>query len=991
MPNNTRIPPISSPFFVDKEKQIMSREWANWFLTFAGNTDTSVQYNSKLGLSGDSTFVTDGAGSVEIDGDQRVDNLTANVNQLFGTGLIQLDTGAGSRVVISSEVGLGAGILNIDGNNGVPGKLQIEAPNGLKVTMQGPASLSTGYTLVLPTALSGSNRVLTDTDGAGTLGWTNLSANVTASGTPVDNQIAVWTNATTIEGTAGFTWDGSDHILYEAVNDGNPQLRIGAVDAEELHVQTVYDSAAQTLNYVLFTTDVASVTADKGLYRFNVDGTDILDIDDGGLDLKTGFTYAINGTNVLSSTTLGSGVTASSLTSVGTLTTLTVDDITINGNTISSAGASTLAITPTAGQAITFDGTVTLDAGVIAGATSITSTSFVGDVTGNCTGTAATVTGATQAAITTCSNLVTVGALASGSIAVGFGAIDNGTNNITTGGILKVDVDGTAENAAGSLTLGAGNDAGIFFDGTDLQVLTNGAGASGIILDAEDDTLEIKGSGVLQATFDTSGLNLVSGDGYSIAGTSVLNATTLGSGVTASSLTSVGTIATGTWSATAVGATKGGTGLSTVAAGSALCANSVDTVVAVTSTVGTKILTNTTGTITWETAAGGGNVSNVGTPLDNQIAVWTGATTIEGTAGFTWDGSDHILYEAVNEGNPQLRLGATDAEELHIQSVYDTTAQTLNYVLFTTDVASVTADKGLYRFNVDGTDIVDIDDGGVDVKSGKTYAIAGTDVLSGTTLGAGVTASSLTSVGTITTGTWTATDIAVADGGTGRSTATAYAVLCGGTTSTAAHQSIAGVGTSGQVLTSNGASNLPTFQNAAAADGNDWVLISSATASASAQIVFTGLTSTYGAYVIVMTDVVAENDGVVMFLRTSTDGGASYDSGVSDYGWVLHYVFTVATVNTDSADSEITMLGAGLGNAANESLNGKITLYRPSSATYTHVSWEAVYDESTLGGMVFETGAGQRLSAADVDAVRLAFSTGNITSGEFRLYGLLDT
>jgi len=71
------------------------------------------------------------------------------------------------------------------------------------------------------------------------------------------------------------------------------------------------------------------------------------------------------------------------ITSLGTLTTLTVDDITINGNTISSAGASTLAINPTAGQAITFDSTITLDAGVIAGATSITSTAFVGALTGN--------------------------------------------------------------------------------------------------------------------------------------------------------------------------------------------------------------------------------------------------------------------------------------------------------------------------------------------------------------------------------------------------------------------------------------------------------------------------------------------------------------------------------------------------------------------------------------------------------------------------------
>jgi len=58
------------------------------------------------------------------------------------------------------------------------------------------------------------------------------------------------------------------------------------------------------------------------------------------------------------------------------------------------------------------------------------------------------------------------------------------------------------------------------------------------------------------------------------------------------------------------------------------------------------------------------------------------------------------------------------------------------------------------------------------------------------------------------------TSLSVAQGGTGATSQTAYAVLAGGTTSTGAYQSIASVGTSGQVLTSNGAGALPTFQAA---------------------------------------------------------------------------------------------------------------------------------------------------------------------------------
>ncbi len=52
----------------------------------------------------------------------------------------------------------------------------------------------------------------------------------------------------------------------------------------------------------------------------------------------------------------------------------------------------------------------------------------------------------------------------------------------------------------------------------------------------------------------------------------------------------------------------------------------------------------------------------------------------------------------------------------------------------------------------------------------------------------------------------------VAHGGTGDTSLTAYSVLCGGTTSTNPVQSVVSLGTTGQVLTSNGAAMLPTWQ-----------------------------------------------------------------------------------------------------------------------------------------------------------------------------------
>jgi len=55
----------------------------------------------------------------------------------------------------------------------------------------------------------------------------------------------------------------------------------------------------------------------------------------------------------------------------------------------------------------------------------------------------------------------------------------------------------------------------------------------------------------------------------------------------------------------------------------------------------------------------------------------------------------------------------------------------------------------------------------------------------------------------------------VAGGGTGAATFTAYAVITAGTTATNPFQNVSGVGTAGQVLTSAGASALPTWSNGA--------------------------------------------------------------------------------------------------------------------------------------------------------------------------------
>jgi len=163
-------------------------------------------------------------------------------------------------------------------------------------------------------------------------------------------------------------------------------------------------------------------------------------------------TTDING-GTIDATVIG-GATPAAVTS----TIVVVDNITIDLNTISSTSGN-LNITPVAGSAIVLDGTISVDAGVVTGITSlgvtgtrVTAGFFVdltvtNSIVGSVTGTADTVTGAAQAAITTAVNLPWTG--------------------------LKVGVDGEIPTFDSS-----GNPAFVAV-GTATHVLTsNGAGAA---------------------------------------------------------------------------------------------------------------------------------------------------------------------------------------------------------------------------------------------------------------------------------------------------------------------------------------------------------------------------------------------------------------------------------------------------------------------------------------------------------------------------------
>lgn len=175
---------------------------------------------------------------------------------------------------------------------------------------------------------------------------------------------------------------------------------------------------------------------------------------------------AITGTgNVVmsASPTLTGTITAAALTASGLITANGGVSGNVTGNVTGNASTATALATPRTIGGVSFDGTgnitvasatggFTVSGGNLAlGANSLTLTGSIAStgsrvtkgwftdlevtngIVGSVTGTAATVTGATQSAITTAANLVTVGALNSGSITSGFGAIDIGSDAVTAG------------------------------------------------------------------------------------------------------------------------------------------------------------------------------------------------------------------------------------------------------------------------------------------------------------------------------------------------------------------------------------------------------------------------------------------------------------------------------------------------------------------------------------------------------------------------------
>jgi len=117
---------------------------------------------------------------------------------------------------------------------------------------------------------------------------------------------------------------------------------------------------------------------------------------------------------------------------------------------------------------------------------------------------------------------------------------------------------------------------------------------------------------------------------------------------------------------------------------------------------------------------------------------WVTAIAGQATIGSTLAvSSDVTIYEDANNADTSLSIGTSATEALFVQALNGTSNKTLEELRFTTKTASSTADHGKVSFYIDEAEVATIDDGGIDLASGKAYTVAGSAIASGDFSGPG--------------------------------------------------------------------------------------------------------------------------------------------------------------------------------------------------------------------------------------------------------------
>ena len=194
-------------------------------------------------------------------------------------------------------------------------------------------------------------------------------------------------------------------------------------------------------------------------------------------------------------------------------------------------------------------------------------------------------------------------------------------------------------------------------------------------------------------------------------------------------------------------------------------------------------------------------------------------------------------------------------------------------------------------------------------------------------------------------------------------------------------------GTNGQVIKTNGAGVL-SFTTISSGAG--WDFISTATASASSSIVFTGLSGTYQTYAVIISDAYANWDTSQLVMEASTDNGSTWDTG-NNYQTGLHNIET-GTGTSSFTSSTADAIVCTLFTVANASAAGIVYINNHTQTTrYKGFTSHFVQTNQGAGVGFSRQGASTWRSTSDLDAIRFILThtseAPTITAGRFTLLG----
>lgn len=171
------------------------------------------------------------------------------------------------------------------------------------------------------------------------------------------------------------------------------------------------------------------------------------------------------------------------------------------------------------------------------------------------------------------------------------------------------------------------------------------------------------------------------------------------------------------------------------------------------------------------------------------------------------------------------------------------------------------------------------------------------------------------------------------------------------------------------------------------------VYLGTVTASGSANAALTSLiSSTYDDYVIVLSGVLPASSSVSLRLEASGTNGVSYLSSL--YNYCSSNLAGTTQTNTNSGDvSIITMTATNIYNNGNYGdVAGEVRLYNVNNAgaSQSMIKWDLAYNVDNAGAMAMSRGmaVARRGTAEAINAVRFTMSSGNISAGKFRIYGI---